>query len=331
MKEKQLVSIIVPVYNVEKYLERCIDSILEQTYKQIEVLLIDDGSKDSSGKICDKASEQDRRVTVIHKENGGLSDARNAGLERCRGEWILFVDSDDCINKYTVQTCIESAVSNEETDIICFDYINVGENQNVNFREEIDVMEMQIETGTDSVKKCFLESGSIVIWNKMYRKSVFQNLRFPKGKIHEDEFLTYKLLYNAKKVGYVEIPLYYYTIRNNSIMRTEFNKKKLVLLEAFEERIGFFKNKNEQELYEISVMQYYHILRTLYALSSQKKEYKQEQDKIVAKIAECSSEFLKNKYLSKMHKFILRMALINRKLLNIYSVKIALHKKIKKW
>lgn len=103
MKEKQLVSIIVPVYNVEKYIERCIDSILEQSYEEIEVLLIDDGSTDNSGKICDEASQKDKRITVVHKKNGGLSDARNVGLELCKGDWILFVDSDDCINKYVVQ------------------------------------------------------------------------------------------------------------------------------------------------------------------------------------------------------------------------------------
>ena len=110
-------------------------------------------------------------------------------------------------------------------------------------------------------------------------------------------------------------------------MRTEFNKKRLVLLEAFEERIAFFKNRNEQELYEISVMQYYHILRTLYALSGQKKEYIKEQNVIVDKIINYSSEFLKNKYLSKIHKVILRMTSINYKILNIYSLKIALNKK----
>ena len=327
MKEKQLVSIIVPVYNVEKYIERCIDSILEQSYEEIEVLLIDDGSTDNSGKICDEASQKDKRITVVHKKNGGLSDARNVGLELCKGDWILFVDSDDCINKYVVQICIESATKKDGADIIWFNYTNVEDNQNVDFREKKVAMEMQTETGALAVKRCFMNVGSIVVWNKMYKRSLFQKLRFPKGKIHEDEFLTYKLLYNAKKVGYIDVSLYYYTIRNNSIMRTEFNKKRLVLLEVFEERIVFFKNRNEQELYEISVMQYYHILRTLYALSGQKKEYIKEQKVIVDKIINYSSEFLKNKYLSKIHKVILRMTSINYKILNIYSLKIALNKK----
>ena len=240
MKEKQLVSIIVPVYNVEKYIERCIDSILEQSYEEIEVLLIDDGSTDNSGKICDEASQKDKRITVVHKKNGGLSDARNVGLELCKGDWILFVDSDDCINKYVVQICIESATKKDGADIICFNYTNVEDNQNVDFREKKVAMEMQTETGALAVKRCFMNVGSIVVWNKMYKRSLFQKLRFPKGKIHEDEFLTYKLLYNAKKVGYIDVSLYYYTIRNNSIMRTEFNKKRLVLLEVFEERILIF-------------------------------------------------------------------------------------------
>ena len=323
----ELVSVVVPVYKVEQYLERCVKSICEQTYQELEIILVNDGSPDRCGEMCEELAQKDNRIQVLHKQNGGLSDARNAGVKLATGKYLLFVDSDDCINKYVVQICIESATKKDGADIICFNYTNVEDNQNVDFREKKVAMEMQTETGALAVKRCFMNVGSIVVWNKMYKRSLFQKLRFPKGKIHEDEFLTYKLLYNAKKVGYIDVSLYYYTIRNNSIMRTEFNKKRLVLLEVFEERIVFFKNRNEQELYEISVMQYYHILRTLYALSGQKKEYIKEQKVIVDKIINYSSEFLKNKYLSKIHKVILRMTSINYKILNIYSLKIALNKK----
>lgn len=242
------ISVIVPIYNVEKYLGKCIESIINQTYSNLEIILVDDGSPDNCGDICDYYASKDRRIKVIHKENGGLSDARNAGLDFAKGEYINFIDSDDYINKGFYEVLINLVISNN-ADIAQCAFLKVYENDNTNtnplVNEKITVLN-NIEALNNLFNDYYVTTS--VVWNKLYRKELFTEIRFPKGKIHEDEFTTFKVLFKSKKVVTTSKPLYYYLQRSNSIMGENFNVKRLDFLEAYSSQISFY---NENRLVDL--------------------------------------------------------------------------------
>ena len=211
------VSVIVPVHNVESYLPRCIDSILAQTYTDFELILVDDGSPDRSGAICDEYAAKDSRIRVIHKENGGVSSARNAGLAAAKGDFIGWVDADDIVEKDMYEVMIRVAKLNNADIVQC--QHNRENILNNSPRSEI-FTEM---TGTDFVKRIFLMSGAnytnqVSLWSKIYRKDLFQDIVFPLGRTYEDEQETYKVCLKANKL--IEIPdiLYHYVYREHSII-----------------------------------------------------------------------------------------------------------------
>lgn len=213
---KSLVSVIVPIYKVEKYLNKCVDSIINQSYKNLEIILVDDGSPDKCGEICDKYVEKDSRVKVIHKQNGGLSDARNAGIDIAKGDYLLFVDSDDWINKYMIENLVLFA-TDKNLDIVECKFISVHDRREI--KDEVNVGECKIFSNIEALENHFNGEGVYrCVWNKLYRKYLFDDLRFPKGKVAEDLHTTYKLLFKANKVGLIDFVGYYYYIRENSIM-----------------------------------------------------------------------------------------------------------------
>lgn len=227
-----MVSIIVPVYKVEDYLERCIRSIVNQTYKEIEIIIINDGSPDKCPEICDKWAEEDKRIKVIHKKNGGLSDARNAGMQIASGEYIAFVDSDDWISPFYLEYLIK-AIVDSKCDIVECDIIRT---QETGFEEQIienDVRNLNIFQTEEALKE-LIEDGHLhqYVWNKLYRRAVIQGIMFEKGKTNEDEFWTYQVFGNVKCVGKVAVPLYYYFQRKSSIMGEQYSLKRLDALEA---------------------------------------------------------------------------------------------------
>ncbi len=264
MNEK--ISIVIPVYQVEKYLKECIESVCNQEYKNLEIILVDDGGKDNSGKICDEYAQKDRRIQVIHKSNGGLSDARNAGIEKATGKYICFIDSDDAVSPKYVQDLYNHLMKNDADIAVC-DY------QQIRFQQEIKEVESTDEdtvyTSKEILKNMYtrdIGTKMIVAWNKLYKTELFKEIRYPVGKIHEDEFTTYKLVYEANKVVYFSEPLYYYYQRDNgSIMRSSYNEKRLDYIEALEERLEFYKQKEEKELYEITFQNYCYMLVQHYA------------------------------------------------------------------
>ena len=212
-----LISIIVPVYNVEKYLQKCIQSIINQTYKNIEIILVDDGSKDNSGKICDEFKQIDNRIKVIHKENGGLSDARNAGLKIAKGEYIGFVDSDDYIAQDMFETLYKLAKENN-ADISIVSFYEIYNGKVIGVRdfkslEEMDKIEAMKELLIDSKIQSYA-------WNKLFKKELFENIEFPTNKNFEDIATTLLLFEKANKVMLLEDPKYYYVRRDNSIIGT---------------------------------------------------------------------------------------------------------------
>ena len=266
----ELISIIVPIYNVEKYINQCLDSIINQTYKNLEIILVDDGSPDNCGKICDEYAIKDNRIKVIHKENGGLSSARNAGLDVASGEYISFIDSDDYVAENFIEKlyglCKENDAEIAECGFIKFEgYI------------ELKYLEEKNEkyVSTDMLKRMYFETATrtIVVWNKLYKRCIYEGLRFPIGKINEDEFTTYRAFYaTQKKIVVTNLPLYYYRYSSESIMGRKFNVKRLDLLDALAERKMFYKEKNEIELYNMTTIVYQAYLKEFYFLTMENVE-----------------------------------------------------------
>ena len=225
--QKPNISVIVPIYNVESYLRRCVDSLLRQSYEDFELILVDDGSPDNCGAICDEYAAVDSRVRVVHKPNGGLSDARNAGLEIAQGEYIAFVDSDDWVAKDYLERLMTALIETGADICECDVFRTSGE-------------EMRSEQGTPDAYKTAEALEQLIhdgvfhqhVWNKLYRREVIADILFPKGKTNEDEFWTYRVFGNAKKVSKISDVLYFYFQRPGSIMGETYSLKRLDALEA---------------------------------------------------------------------------------------------------
>ncbi len=205
-----LISVIVPVYRVDAYLERCVDSLLNQSMREIEIILIDDGSPDKCGTICDRYAAQDTRVRVIHQENAGLSAARNAGLDRAQGEWIMFVDSDDWVELDFCRLPYEAALAHQ-ADLVMFGTISHKKTGEIVFSHVEEGLLSKDDAITYAVKK------SIAVWKKLYHSSLFREIRFPEGYVFEDIFVTPKLVHAARSVYRLDACLYHYAYRADSI------------------------------------------------------------------------------------------------------------------
>ena len=245
---KPLISVIIPVYNVEKYIKRCLDSVINQTYENLEIILVDDGTPDNSGVICDEYAKKDERIKVIHKENGGLSSARNAGLDIAKGEYISFIDSDDYISDNFIERLYENLSENGAEIAQC------GFKRTAKDSEEKDSVSesVKIYSGVEMLGHIHDEKGAetVVVWNKLYKAELFCDVRFPVGKIHEDEATTYKIFYKVKKVAMFDDKNYFYFFNENSITNKAFSLKKLDYIDALEERMAFCKEHNLNCLYK---------------------------------------------------------------------------------
>lgn len=249
-----LISIIVPVYNVEEYLDRCIESIVNQTFQNIEIIIVDDGSTDNSGQLCDIWQERDPRIAVYHKKNGGLSDARNYGIEHANGSYFMFVDSDDSISHYMVEI-LYNVICKHGADIAfcnyCTDEKDLYQLESVGF-SELEMTKIQAMSDLYTDKHIPI----VVVWNKLYKKELFENVKFDVGRIHEDEFIMHKLFDLSDKLVYVDCMLYFYFQRENSIMGKEKSIRNLDYLLALGERLVFFKEKQYWELYAKTIETY---------------------------------------------------------------------------
>ena len=226
------ISVIVPVYNVEKYLPQCIESIINQTYKNLEIILIDDGSTDSSGRICDEYAEKDDRIIVIHKENGGLSDARNTGLRKATGDFIGFVDSDDWLDVNMYEVLLETILKNN-CDIISCGYCVEYKNKSYKV-----CLENQVINNKDIIKKYYAEKNvPYAPWMRLYKKYIWKDLEFPKGKIYEDVFVILDSFLKADTIVSISDCLYHYRQRKSSIMCRAFDKSQLDLIEGHKKNL----------------------------------------------------------------------------------------------
>lgn len=215
------VSVIVPVYNVERYLKECITSIVNQTYNNLEIILVDDGAKDRSGDICDQFAAMDSRVKVIHQINGGVSTARNTGIENATGNFISFIDSDDFLEVSLYDDVMNIFFNNTDVDIIAFSAQRVKGGKIISHKCS---GEITFETGRSALMKNLSADGACV-WNKVYRRKVVEKIRFPEGRVFEDSAVEYRLYINANKVARLDKILYNYRYNDNSITQSAFNPK----------------------------------------------------------------------------------------------------------
>lgn len=243
-----MISVIVPVYHVEKYLKTCVESIQNQTYNDLEIILVDDGSKDACSAMCDSFAEQDVRIRVLHKENGGLSDARNAGLEIASGDYISFVDADDFIHPKMYEMMAACLERNPDLDVVVCRYDKVGEDAEEFGLKQV-TKECYVLEHDALIRAMFSDDYEmfVVVWNKLYRKKVWDTLRFPVGKLREDEFVSYQYLYSLKRVFVMYDRFYCYRQRRGSIMQKCEEKAYWDNTEALQEKLHFFETKEEWE------------------------------------------------------------------------------------
>lgn len=265
--ENNLISIIVPVYNVEKYIEQCLESLINQSYRNLEILLIDDGSTDKSGEICDNYSEKDNRIRVIHKTNGGLSDARNTGLDIARGAYIGFVDSDDYIAlemyEQLYKLCEKYNADLAAARFIEFDGTRLD---NLDFTNDIVVLKNNEMLGLH-IKGYGDYEVSFSVWDRLYRKDIIGKIRFPKGRCYEDIMFTTQIFARAKLCVYFDKPLYYYRVRADSISKKDFYTTEGITQRVMDDQIPFLKERIKylkeiglDEWSDICRLQYYETL-----------------------------------------------------------------------
>ncbi len=264
------ISVIVPVYKVESFLHRCVDSILAQTFSDFELILVDDGSPDRCGAICDQYARKDPRIQVIHQKNGGLSAARNAGIDwvfaNSSSQWLAFVDSDDWVHPEYLRLLYETAEQTGTKLSACGFLRTPGDP----LPEQVQHTIRNV-SADDYYCGVFHEGLTAVAWNKLYHRSLFQNLRYPMGKLHEDEFTTYQAVYQAGGIGVTQAVLYAYYQNPNGIMGAKWNPKRMHVLEAFRQQIAFARAEENSRLLEKAVLQY--LYSTYEQLGQAPKEY----------------------------------------------------------
>lgn len=318
-----LVSIIVPIYKVEKYLIECIESIRKQTYKDLEIILVEDGSPDNCPQICDKYKKKDNRIIVIHQKNGGLSSARNSGIKRASGEYIMFVDSDDVIHSCMIEKMLY-IMNKFDADIsICNKTIDfqVWSNVDVNTKLSTEIM-----SGKESCEKMYENKYQTLITScgKLFKKSIIENIWFPEDKIHEDNFTSYKFFLKSKKIILIDFPFYFYRQRQDSIMHYNFSKKNFDRYEAYEQQEMDFYKLDMQRALKKTMASYAYIIISDWKKTNDKKLhcYMANKYKKLLKRMNNSNLFNRNEMLwfNAPH--------FNKFLLNIYWKKVAIMKKI---
>ena len=253
------ITVIVPVYKVEQYLDRCVKSILAQSFPDFDLVLVDDGSTDTCPQLCDAYAQEDSRIVVIHKANGGLSDARNAGIdwamEHSDSAWLAFVDSDDYLHPEYLKKLFETA-NQEAADLVICDFLRVNDREEV--IEKGGPIPDLVSEDKERLFALLLENWRIrPAWNKLYHKRIFSKLRFAFGKVHEDEFAIHHVLWNCRKAAVIHDRLYFYRIRQNSIMQSQNPKERLDHFEAMIDQYEFCQShdlKPYKELVSVSFM-----------------------------------------------------------------------------
>ena len=307
----KLISIIVPVYNVEKYLKKCVYSILNQSYKNLEVILVNDGSTDNSGKICDELSREDSRIKVYHKDNGGLSDARNYGVAKANGEYVGFVDSDDYIDQYMYEN-LYKAIRKYNTQIAECGITRVYKNNKL--RPHYDGEEYSLVVDREGYLKEYLENrkvyGAAVC--KLLSIDLANVLKFPDGKVYEDVFYTLELLKKVDKYTLISGNYYYYYIRGNSITTKTFSSRDMDYIEIID-KIGEYTLNNYSKLKEKLFIRQGFAYLSIFNQIIQLNDYRQipEYSIVIGKLKNIRSNIIFNKLAPKSLKIAIILLNIN--------------------
>ena len=276
-----IIAVIVPIYNVEPYLRRCIDSIIEQTFSDFELILIDDGSPDDCPHICDEYAKKDKRIHVIHQQNGGLSAARNAGLDwifaNSNSEWVTFIDSDDWVYPQYLEY-LYRAVKEVGTWIsVC------GTVYEKKMFHEMRTQRYEVQTMSPEDYWVERNGDVSVAWEKLYKKELFENIRFPVGMIYEDEFTTYKLLFAVQEIAVLTNCLYIYYFSETSILRSNWNEKKFANVDAVLKQIEFFKRNGYKRAGRMGRKKLAYVLKLDYSMIRSEQEKYGQYKKILEK------------------------------------------------
>lgn len=266
------ISIIIPVYNVEMYLDRCIESVINQTYRNLQIILVDDGSTDTSGRLCDSYADDDNRIRVIHKDNGGLSDARNVGIDVATGNYIMFVDSDDWIREDCVEILAKALQYSKKKISVC-EYLKTNKWKISEVSKEIDVVDFVEEwTIEEAYRHLFLyKKIDNSACAKLYERSLFREIRFPVGKLYEDQFTIYKLFHVAQGIVYVDQKMYFYYNRPGSIQNENFTLRKMDELEAAKGCVNFIMDYYPQLSEEVNCRLVSSCFHILFAINDKKR------------------------------------------------------------
>lgn len=311
IKNNELISVIIPVYNVEKYINKCLDSVENQTYSNIEIILIDDGSQDNSGTICNEYAKRDSRIRVIHKKNEGVAVARNHGLKESKGSFITFVDSDDIVEDDYIEY-LYNLLTKNNVDIACcnFEYIYEQE-ENHKGIEHKEIKEKTIVYDNKEALKNLLYQKEIDTspWGKIYRREIFKDIIFPIGKIYEDFGTIYKTIINARRVAYGNQKKYLYLQRNTSTIGRDFCEKDFDMLELSIEMKKYILDKYPELENAINSriinMDFYFIRRI------DKNKYKSEYKKIKNDIIQKRKKVLKDKNIKLKTRIAIYISYIN--------------------
>ena len=322
-----LISIIIPVYKIEKFIDKCIKSIISQTYRNLEIILVDDGSPDKCPSICDKYAKIDNRIKVIHKPNGGLSDARNAGIDICKGDYIGFVDGDDYISENMYEHLLDHCIKCNADMSICGIYAIDEDYSNLSIYNPM-IYKETILSNIQALNHLFLtfDVNFEVAWNKLYKRNLFfnkDNIRYPYGKLHEDTYTTYKLLYYANNIAVFNEPLYYYVQRSGSIMKRIPSVSQIMdRAVSANETISFIKNNNIPLIQEVTAYAARRYSSSLDLLIKNPKLDKAAYKNLRNMLLDLETYLKNNKYISK--KFIIKFYLIKSGLYPLYKKLISL-------
>lgn len=256
---EDLVSVVVPVYNSEKYLEACLESIVNQTYRKLDIILVDDGSSDSSGNICEKYAQKDSRITVIHKKNGGNGDARNEGYKHTKGKWLVMVDNDDLLHLQQIEILLRVAKENE-ADVVIGNYRAISDDEIPEKNTITDEVYKRTEVLTlahlDNNE--FIQKRSMILttpWSKIWKKSLYENILFPQKSKHDDTWTTWKAYEKAKRVVFVDEVLHYWRNNPESFGRV-FDLSHLEGIDAYAEQLDYFIREKKQKYVGIVFAEY---------------------------------------------------------------------------
>ena len=294
-EKNDLISIVIPVYNVEQYLSKCIDSILNQTYKNLEIILVNDGSPDRCPEICEEYRLKDNRIKVINKENGGLSDARNVGIDNSSGNYVTFIDSDDYIDDDYIDILYKTLILYNAD-------LSIASHKVIYPKKIIDKAtgEKFCTNSKEVLERILYDEGiDLSAWGKLYKKSLFNNIKFPKGRLFEDSATTYRLIDASKKIAVNSKSVYNYVIRNNSISNEMFSEKKMDLIISTKEMTDLIKKRYPELEKGCERRLMYAYLSTLTQLAKAKEKNKSIQVKLMNYIKHNRRRVLKDKRIPK--------------------------------